>query len=61
MTARVISHNVTITGLTPGSTMHFRVKSRDGAGNSAISTDGSFSTFWQVFTPLLAREHAASW
>ncbi len=58
---RVISHSVAITGLTPGNTVHFRVKSRDGAGNTAVSTDGSFSTFWQVFTPLLTREHSAGW
>src|SRR5688572_30680033 len=42
--ALVTSHTVTLTGLNAATTYHYRVKSRDAAGNLATSTDGSFST-----------------
>ncbi|MBI3115507.1 MAG: LysM peptidoglycan-binding domain-containing protein [Candidatus Kerfeldbacteria bacterium] len=38
------SHSVTLTGLTAGTTYHFRVKSRDAAGNDSVSADASFTT-----------------
>jgi hypothetical protein len=40
----VISHSVMLSGLTPGTTSHFRVKSRDASGNLAVSTDYAFET-----------------
>lgn len=43
-TTKVTSHSQTITGLSPGTTYHYRVKSRDSAGNLRTSTDSSFST-----------------
>ncbi len=37
--ARVMQHSVTLTGLVSGSRYHYRVKSRDAAGNLAVSGD----------------------
>jgi hypothetical protein len=37
-------HGVSLAGLTAGSIYHFRVKSRDGSGNLAVSSDFSFVT-----------------
>jgi hypothetical protein len=34
---RVTSHSIQITGLTPGATYHFRVRSEDAAGNASTS------------------------
>jgi hypothetical protein len=39
----VTSHSVTLSGLTPGTTYYFRVRSVDSAGNPATAT-GSFQT-----------------
>lgn len=38
------SHSLTLTGLTPGTTYHFRVSSSDGAGNETVSDDQTFMT-----------------
>lgn len=38
------THSQTITGLTAGTTYHYRVKSRDAAGNLANSVDRNFTT-----------------
>jgi chitodextrinase len=43
-TARTTSHQVTLTGLSAGTLYHYRVKSRDAAGNLAVSTDFTFIT-----------------
>jgi hypothetical protein len=40
----VTSHSVTLSGLSPGTTYHFRVRSRDGNGGEKISGDYVFST-----------------
>ena len=40
----VTSHSITLTGLSPGTTYHFRVKSTDAAGNTAVSQDYTFTT-----------------
>ncbi len=42
--AFVTSHSVFLTGLSSATQYHFRVKSRDGAGNLAISGDSVFLT-----------------
>jgi chitodextrinase len=42
--ALVTSHSVTLTGLEAGTTYHFRVKSTDGADNTALSGDKTFTT-----------------
>jgi hypothetical protein len=38
-----LQHTITLTGLIPGSTYHFRVRSADGVGNETISADGTFT------------------
>jgi len=43
-TTKVKSHSRVITGLTSGTTYHYRVKSRDSAGNLATSIDKTFAT-----------------
>jgi hypothetical protein len=40
----VTSHSQTLTGLAAGTTYHYRVKSRDAAGNLATSSDFTFTT-----------------
>ncbi len=40
----VMSHSVTLTGLTPGATYHYRINSRDAAGNLASLGDAKFTT-----------------
>src|SRR3972149_2475976 len=40
----VTSHTVTISGLSSWTTYHFRVKSKDSAGNLAVSSDFTFTT-----------------
>ncbi|MCL5411274.1 MAG: fibronectin type III domain-containing protein [Patescibacteria group bacterium] len=39
-----LSHSVTVTGLTPSTTYHFRVKSKDSDGNTGTSNDSTFTT-----------------
>ena len=43
-TTPTTSHQVTLSGLTEGTLYHYRVKSRDGAGNLAVSSDFTFIT-----------------
>lgn len=43
-TALTTNHSQQITGLLPSTTYHFRVLSRDNAGNLATSGDGTFAT-----------------
>lgn len=43
-TSRVTSHTVALSGLTPSTLYHYRVKSRDAAGNLATSGDFTFTT-----------------
>ena len=40
----VRSHSVTLSGLSSGTQYHYRVKSRDAAGNLATSADATFTT-----------------
>jgi hypothetical protein len=42
--ALVTSHSVVLSGLTANTTYHYRVKSRDAAGNLALSADQTFTT-----------------
>ncbi|MDP9136353.1 MAG: fibronectin type III domain-containing protein, partial [Actinomycetota bacterium] len=44
--AAVSAHSVRLTGLTPGTTYHYRVRSADGSGNAATapSTPATFAT-----------------
>jgi glucose/arabinose dehydrogenase len=43
-TALVTSHSQTLNGLTGNTLYHYRVRSKDAAGNQAISTDRTFTT-----------------
>ncbi len=43
-TPRVTSHSVTLSGLTPGLTYHYRVRSGDAANNEAFTSDATFAT-----------------
>jgi peroxiredoxin len=38
------SHSITLTGLKPSTTYHFKVKSKDATGNEATSQDQTFTT-----------------
>ncbi len=38
------SHSMTLSGLSPSMTYHFRVKSKDSSGNEAASSDQTFTT-----------------
>jgi fibronectin type 3 domain-containing protein len=40
----VTSHSVVLSGLTANTTYHYRVRSRDAAGNESVSTDFTFRT-----------------
>src|SRR4029450_10301370 len=40
----VTSHSVAVSGLSPSTTYHYRVKSKDAAGNLATSGDLTFTT-----------------
>ena len=42
------SHNATLTGLTPATTYHFKVKSRDSSENEVASQDQTFTTLSSV-------------
>jgi len=42
--AMVTSHSITVTGLTPGTTYHYRVRSGDASSNEAFTIDAVFST-----------------
>ena len=41
---RITNHSVNLTGLSPNTTYHYRVKSKDAAGNLAVSSDFTFGT-----------------
>ncbi|KXB09118.1 hypothetical protein AKJ35_01370, partial [candidate division MSBL1 archaeon SCGC-AAA833F18] len=43
-TSLVTSHSITLTGLDPDNTYHYRVKSTDNAGNTTTTSDQQFTT-----------------
>jgi phosphodiesterase/alkaline phosphatase D-like protein len=43
-TSLVTSHSVALSGLAPSTVYHYRVKSKDSAGNQAVSSDFTFTT-----------------
>jgi hypothetical protein len=49
--AMVTSHSVPLNGLSPSTTYHYRVKSRDEAGNLGTSADFTFTTAASDVTP----------
>src|SRR5206468_881244 len=42
--AQVTAHSQGLSGLTASATYHYRVKSKDSAGNPAVSGDSTFTT-----------------
>jgi hypothetical protein len=44
-------HSITISGLSPTTGYHFRVRSRDGSGNATTSSDSTFTTLTPDVTP----------
>jgi glucose/arabinose dehydrogenase/chitodextrinase len=40
----VTSHSVTISGLSPSTLYHYRIRTKDAAGNETVSSDGTFTT-----------------
>ncbi len=44
VSAGVVTHSVVLTGLEPNTTYYYRVKSKDKAGNEAVSDRKSFKT-----------------
>ena len=47
----VTAHSVAASGLLPSTTYHYRVKSRDPAGNLTVGADNSFTTTASLFGP----------
>ena len=43
-TVFTVAHSISLSGLSPATTYHFRVRSRDVAGNLGVSSDGLFQT-----------------
>jgi phosphodiesterase/alkaline phosphatase D-like protein len=58
--ALVTAHSVAVTGLQSGTLYHYRVKSRDAAGNLATSPDNTFTTPAPDTTPPVITKVAAS-
>ncbi len=56
------SHSRNLTGLNPGTLYHYRVKSRDAAGNLAVSGDFTFTTLSSADTapPVISKVAASS-
>jgi len=57
--ALVTSHSIVLSGLTPQTTYHYQVTSIDGSGNSATSTDYTFTTLAPNLPPV-ANDDAAT-
>lgn len=53
-TSLVTSHSVGLTGLAANTTYHFRVRSRDAAGNLALSSDSTFTTSVDSTSPIIS-------
>ncbi len=58
--ALVTSHTATLLGLQANTTYHYRVKSKDAAGNLATSGDFTFTTLQDDVTPPVISNVAAS-
>lgn len=58
-TKLVVNHSVTLMGLSANTTYHYRVYSKDDAGNEAFSADGTFTTS-DMSPPLISEVSVAS-
>jgi hypothetical protein len=59
-TSLVTSHSAQLSGLTAGTLYHYRVKSRDAAGNLSVSTDRTFTTSTPANGAPIAQADAAT-
>lgn len=50
-------HGITLTGLTPGTTYYFKVRSTDRSGNTATSSEYSFTAQIFVYLPIVMRNY----
>jgi regulation of enolase protein 1 (concanavalin A-like superfamily) len=48
-----VTHSVLVTGLTPSTTYHFKVRSADGSGNVTTTNDATFTTNTQASGPVI--------
>jgi uncharacterized repeat protein (TIGR01451 family) len=46
-------HSIRLTGLTPGTTYHFRLRAKDSEGNETISDDYTFTTTSEAIVPFI--------
>ena len=53
-TGGVMSHEVSLSGLSPSTLYHFRVRSADTAGNTASSLDQTFTTTADIVAPVIS-------
>ncbi len=58
-TTPITSHSQGLTGLTPATLYHYRVRSRDSAGNEAISPDFTFTTAADTTAPTISGVQAS--
>jgi len=56
----VTSHSVNVTGLAGATLYHYRVYSRDAAGNRAVSADDTFTTATDSTSPVVSATTAGS-
>ena len=50
-------HKITLTGLTPGTTYYYKVSSTDRSGNTATSSEHSFTAQLYVYLPLVMQNN----
>ena len=56
-----LNHSVNLVNLSPGTMYNYRVKSRDSAGNLAVSSNRTFTTLIAPSTPAVPISTAAAW
>ncbi len=59
-TAQVTTHSMSLSGLTSNTLYHYRVKSRDAAGNLAVSADFTFTTIADTTPPTVSLTSPAA-
>ncbi len=51
---QAINHSVTLIGLTPGTTYHYRARSKDIYGNQGVSSNNTFTTTINTASPIIS-------